>query len=197
MRIVSGVFRVVRRVSSRIHTWIYDRYLDHVYKRRGIEGINQVMLRTNRPKHVLVKFGASIGEGTIVYPHILVHAAKADYSHLVVGKRCRIMTDCLLDLTDRIVVEDTAIIGLRTSVVTHLNVGDSALKGSAYPTVSAPVRIGKGAVTCTHSVILQGVTVGEYAVVGAGTVVTKGVAPYSVVVGSTQKIIKSIRGNCG
>ncbi len=41
-----------------------------------------------------------------------------------------------------------------------------------------------------RSVILQGVTVGEGAVVAAGTVVTKDVPPYSIVAGVPARVIK-------
>ena len=42
----------------------------------------------------------------------------------------------------------------------------------------------------TRSLILAGVTIGEGAVVGAGSVVTKDVAPYTVVAGVPAKFIK-------
>ena len=41
-----------------------------------------------------------------------------------------------------------------------------------------------------NSVITPGVTIGKHAIVGAGSVVTKDVPPYSVVVGSPAKIVK-------
>jgi len=40
--------------------------------------------------------------------------------------------------------------------------------------------------------ILPGVTVGRYAVVGAGAVVTKDVPDYSVVVGSPARVVKEL-----
>ena len=42
---------------------------------------------------------------------------------------------------------------------------------------------------CTRAIVLQGVTIGEGAVVGAGSVVTKDVPPYSIVGGVPAKII--------
>jgi len=49
--------------------------------------------------------------------------------------------------------------------------------------VIKPVRVGKWADIGVNAVILPGVTVGEGAIVGAGAVVTKDVAPYAVVAG--------------
>jgi acetyltransferase-like isoleucine patch superfamily enzyme len=43
---------------------------------------------------------------------------------------------------------------------------------------------------CANSSILAGVHIGEHVVVGAGSVVTKDIPPFSVVVGNPAKIIK-------
>jgi acetyltransferase-like isoleucine patch superfamily enzyme len=42
-----------------------------------------------------------------------------------------------------------------------------------------------------NSIILKGVTIGEGAIVGAGSVVTKDVAPYTIVAGNPAKFIKN------
>lgn len=55
-----------------------------------------------------------------------------------------------------------------------------------------PVRIENDVWIGAHSVILAGVTIGEGAVVGAGSVVTKDVEPYSVVAGNPATLIKKL-----
>lgn len=55
-----------------------------------------------------------------------------------------------------------------------------------------PVRIGKCSFIGTSSIILPGVTVGEYAVVGAGSVVTKNVPAFTVVAGNPARVIKKV-----
>ena len=57
----------------------------------------------------------------------------------------------------------------------------------------SPVRIKRGAWIGARAIILPGVTIGENAVVGAGSVVTKDVPDNSVVVGNPAKIIKEIK----
>jgi acetyltransferase-like isoleucine patch superfamily enzyme len=57
---------------------------------------------------------------------------------------------------------------------------------------SAPIKIGNDAWIGAYSIILKGVTIGEGAVVGAGSVVTKDVAPYTVVGGNPAKFIKNV-----
>ena len=53
-----------------------------------------------------------------------------------------------------------------------------------------PVRIGAWADIGTNAVILPGVTIGKGSIVGAGSVVTKDVAPFSIVAGSPAKFLK-------
>lgn len=44
---------------------------------------------------------------------------------------------------------------------------------------------------CANSIVLQGVTVGKGSVIGAGSVVTRNIPPYSVAVGNPARVIKS------
>ncbi len=53
-----------------------------------------------------------------------------------------------------------------------------------------PVSIGNDVWIGANAIILGGVKIGDGAIVGAGSIVTKSVEPYSVVVGSPAKIIR-------
>ena len=55
-----------------------------------------------------------------------------------------------------------------------------------------PVHIGRGAYIGNGAMIMPGVTIGECAVIGAGSVVTHDVPPYMVAVGNPARIIKRI-----
>jgi acetyltransferase-like isoleucine patch superfamily enzyme len=59
-------------------------------------------------------------------------------------------------------------------------------------TSSKPVRISRGAWIGARVLILKGVTIGEGAIVAAGAVVTKDVAPWTVVGGNPAKTIREI-----
>ena len=54
------------------------------------------------------------------------------------------------------------------------------------------IVIKKGAWIGAGASILPGVTVGKYAIVGAGAIVTKDVPDYSVVVGIPAKVVKTL-----
>lgn len=58
-----------------------------------------------------------------------------------------------------------------------------------FSSKGAPVEIGAYAWVCSRSVILPGVRIGEGAVVASGAIVTKDVAPYTVVAGVPARTI--------
>ncbi len=60
---------------------------------------------------------------------------------------------------------------------------DGSLKSDADWQVS-PIHIKRGASIGAGSVVLPGVTIGEYAMIGAGTIVTQDVSPHGLVYGN-------------
>lgn len=80
-------------------------------------------------------------------------------------------------------IEDCVVITQEVIVLAH----DASTKGATGYTRVAPVRICRGAFIGLRSIILPGVTVGEDAVIGAGSVVTRDVKPRSVVAGNPAK----------
>lgn len=58
---------------------------------------------------------------------------------------------------------------------------------------SKPIKICNDAWIGMNVIILKGVTVGEGAIVGAGSVVTKDVPAWTVVAGNPAKVVKSIK----
>lgn len=60
---------------------------------------------------------------------------------------------------------------------------------------TSPIRICSNSWIGMNCIILKGVTIGEGAIVAAGSVVTKDVAPWTMVGGNPAKLIKSIPDN--
>jgi acetyltransferase-like isoleucine patch superfamily enzyme len=60
-----------------------------------------------------------------------------------------------------------------------------------------PTRVCRGASIGSGAVILCGVTIGEHALVGAGAVVTRNVAPREVVAGVPARLLRSLPHNDG
>lgn len=65
------------------------------------------------------------------------------------------------------------------------------------PVRSAPVIVERNAWLARGCVILPGVTVGESAVVGAGSVVTEDVPPRTLVAGNPARVVRELRAGAG
>jgi len=69
---------------------------------------------------------------------------------------------------------------------------DGALKGPS-DWVCEETIVGRRAAIGSNATILCGVTIGENAIIGAGSVVTRDVPPYAVMAGNPAKIIRSLK----
>jgi acetyltransferase-like isoleucine patch superfamily enzyme len=106
-----------------------------------------------------------------------------------IGNNTIIGYDAFLDGRFGIVIGDNVNIGGEVAIFTAQHDPDAR----DFAMVGAPVRIGDYAYVGTRATILPGVTIGEGAVVATGAVVTKDVAPYSVVGGVPARYIKDRR----
>lgn len=64
--------------------------------------------------------------------------------------------------------------------------------GTKLPYIYAPVTLKKGCQLGMGTIVMPGVTVGEGAIVGARSVVTKDVPAWTIAAGSPAKVIKEI-----
>lgn len=89
----------------------------------------------------------------------------------------------------KVIVEDNSGLGTRSTIITgfHPLTPDGERIISREGTCSV-VRLCKGSCIATSCLILPGVTVGEKALVAAGSVVTSDVTPYNVVAGNPAKV---------
>ncbi|MDP0499556.1 MAG: putative colanic acid biosynthesis acetyltransferase [Verrucomicrobiota bacterium JB022] len=125
------------------------------------------------------------------------------------GARCRIYPKAEiwapwnLRCGDEVIVADTAVIdnkglielGSRTviSQQAYLAAGSHDLQDPAFQLVTAPIRTGENVWVAAGAMVLPGVTLGEGAVAAARAVVTRDVAPWTVVAGNPARPIKERR----
>lgn len=102
-----------------------------------------------------------------------------------------IIIDDLSDYTNYVIIEDRVAISPRVTIVVQSKPNWSRIVDYVNPKMGS-VIVRKDAWIGTGAVLLPGVEVGEGAVVGANCVVTKSVAPYTVVGGIPGKQIKKI-----
>ena len=114
-----------------------------------------------------------------------------------VGKDVFIGSDVWIDSghADLITIDDHAHVTGRTVLLCHKKdlsdycVGDD-YAAKAYMT--APIHLCRGCSTGTGTIVMPGVTIGEGAIVGAGSLVTKDIPAWTIAVGRPAKVVKEI-----
>ena len=110
------------------------------------------------------------------------------------GKNVFINAGCHFQDQGGITIGDGVLIGHNVVLAT----ANHALEPSKSRKLNyKPIVIGDNVWIGSNSVILQGVTIGQWAVVAAGAVVTKDVEPYTVVGGIPAKFIRKVEDDLG
>jgi acetyltransferase-like isoleucine patch superfamily enzyme len=87
------------------------------------------------------------------------------------------------------VIEDNVILNTGCTVDHHNYIGSHAhLAPGAH--LGGDVRIGEGALVGIGTTVIPGRRIGDWAVVGAGSVVTRDIPPYTTAVGIPARVIK-------
>lgn len=140
---------------------------------------------TRQARRQLIKnvIGKPIQEGTDINPPF-----NSDFGrHIFIGKRVFINRDCMFVDLGGVYLEDDVLIGPKVSL---LSVNHNQENGHRRDLLPQAVHIKKHAWIGAGTVVLPGVTVGENAIVGAGSVVTKKIPANTVVVGNPARMVR-------
>lgn len=126
-----------------------------------------------------------IGDGTIIWQHCVI------LSKAKIGENCNINFNVFIEndvvignnvtikpgvqIWDGVNIEDDVFIGPN---VTFTN--DLTPRSKQYPASFTKTTVEKGASIGANSTILAGIKIGKYSMIGAGSVVTKGIAPFTL-----------------
>lgn len=142
-----------------------------------------------------LRIGAqSLVQGTLSFDKsgavITIGARSFVNAHLVAADRIDIGDDVLMAWGSTVADHDShsPVFALRANDVVRWARGEKDWSHVAHK----PVRIGDKAWIGMHAIILKGVQVGEGAIVGAGSVVTRDVAPWTLVAGNPAKMIRAL-----
>lgn len=106
------------------------------------------------------------------------------------GKKVFINSGCMFMDRGGIMIEDHVFIGPNVNVITENHAENPELRHNVY---GKPILIKRNAWIGATAVILPGVTIGENAIVAAGSIVTKDVPDNTIVGGNPAKIIREIK----
>ncbi|WP_348811165.1 DapH/DapD/GlmU-related protein [Flavobacterium maritimum] len=126
-----------------------------------------------------------IDESTTVFTPLHINYGK----HTKIGKNVFVNFDCaFLDLGG-ITIEDNVLIGPKVSLLSE---GHPVLPENRHSLMVGHIHIKRNAWIGAGAIILQGVTIGENAIVAAGAVVSHDVPDNTIVGGIPAKFLKTI-----
>lgn len=126
-------------------------------------------------------FGASIGRKVLVYSSVKVWAPW----NLTLADFATVGSGVNLYSVDKIVIGHSAIV----SQGVHLCTASHDFNSGGFELITAEIRILDNAWVAAEAFVGPGVSIGEHAVVGARSVVTKSVDPKAVVAGNPARLI--------
>ena len=135
-------------------------------------------------------YGCEIGDETKIGAFVEIQ------KNARVGKRCKISSHTFI--CEGVVIEDNAFIGhgvtFTNDAYPRATTEDGKLQTEADWKIK-PTVVRKGASIGSGSTLLCNLSVGENAIVGAGSVVTKDVPPNAIVAGNPARILRYVEGS--
>ncbi|MDI1351804.1 MAG: acyltransferase [bacterium] len=138
-----------------------------------------------------------IGQGTTIWQFVVI------LKGAIIGEQCNICAHCFIEddvvVGNNVTVKSGVYLWNGTRLEDNVFIGPNATftndimpRSKVYPESFSNIVVKKGASIGANATLLPGIVVGEYAMVGAGSVVTKNVAPYTIVAGNPAKVIRVI-----
>lgn len=142
---------------------------------------------------------STIGDNTKIWQYCVV------LPNAQIGSDCNICSHCFIEndvvIGDRVTIKSGVQLWDGTRIESDVFVGpnvtfsnDKFPRSKKYPTKLFTTVLLKGSSIGAGATILPGVTINEYAMIGAGSVVVRSVPSYAITIGNPAKIIGYVNG---
>jgi acetyltransferase-like isoleucine patch superfamily enzyme len=130
-------------------------------------------------------YGCEIGDNTRVGTFVEIQ------KNARIGRNCKIQSHTFI--CEAVTIEDEVFIGHGVMFINDLfphatNADGTMVTEGQWSCVATCVK--RGATIGSGATLLGGITVGEHAVVGAGSVVTRDVPPWTIVAGNPARVLR-------
>ncbi|EAW09729.1 sugar O-acetyltransferase [Aspergillus clavatus NRRL 1] len=136
---------------------------------------------------LLRRLVGKVGDGTFIEPPF-----RPDYGcNIIIGKDCFMNWGVTVLDTSLVVIGDRVQIGTNVSIITAGH-DTSILSRRKFVEFGHPIFIEDDCWIGANVVILPGVRIGQGSTIGAGSIVTKDIPPFSVAMGSPCRVKRTI-----
>lgn len=156
---------------------VIKQFFGNIRRKRLEKMMDWAILQPFNPRKLRPKFmrkmGCHVGKGVFVGDYVRMDAGHADM----------------------IYIEDNVSIASGSRLLCHQRDFSNYFVGDDYMKLGytvKPIVLKKGCLIGMESMVMPGVTVGEGAIVGAGSLVTKDIPAWSIAAGRPAKVLKQI-----
>ena len=125
------------------------------------------------------------GSDTSIYDSCFV------FGNPKIGKHCWIGPFTILDGSGGLTIGDYCTVSSGVHIYTHDNV-HRTLSGGHKPIDRQPVFIGNNVYIAPYAIITKGINIGNYCVIGTGSLVNTNIPDYSIVFGKPGKVVGNV-----
>ena len=156
---------------------VVGKFFGNIRRKRLEKMMDWSILQSFNPRKIrprlLRKMGCHVGKGVFIGDYVRVDCGHAD----------------MITIEDNVSVASGARLLCHQRDFSDFRVGDDYMK-LGY--VVKPIVLKKGCLVGMESMVMPGVTIGEGAIVGAGSLVTKDIPAWTIAAGRPAKVIKEI-----
>ena len=164
-----------------------DEMIEAVKMSEIVFKLNHTLPNTEEYNNLLKElFGDNLGENS----QIMAPISGAAFDRIKIGDNVFINSNSLLMARGGITIEDDVMFAANVQLLSN-----NHDEYDRQVLTCKPIHIKKGAWIGAGASILPGVTIGKFAIVGAGAIVTKDVGDYEVAVGIPAKVLKTLDKN--
>lgn len=152
-------------------------------------GKNTIIAKTSR----ITGWGCiSIGCNTIIGEHSWINVNQRNQNAIIIGNYCYLGFNTFLSSGHQIVIKDYAMLTIGSKILGANHNTHNPLEPYISTGVSNHQRtiIGYNVWIGADALIVGGVEIGYGSIIGAGSIVTQNIPPFSIAVGSPAKVIK-------
>ena len=182
-----GLKEILKAVYTRLYNPLL--FLGNPNIGKGVFVGKQTLIKHRGNLHI----GNNVRIGNRFELHCYPEFAGVQYEpKVVIEDGCYLVDRIKILCNDTVTIRKNALLASDIFITTE-NHGMDIASGVSYkyqPLSNKPVEIGENCWIGERVIILPGVTIGEWSVVAAGSVVTKSVSPYTIVAGNPARPIR-------
>lgn len=158
-----------------------------------LKGHDKIVVGRRCKIHEAASLDASRGAGISLGDQVTINRyayLQGDRGGVHLGDRVEVNNYTIINGTGGVWIGDDTLIGPGVKIISYQHRYAAGTAIRSQPSDALPIRIGKDVWIGANAVVLAGIEIGDGAVVAAGAVVTRNVAPNIVVAGIPARPLK-------